>query len=94
MIEVGVDVLDTMVMVIEHGERFWFRPRTEDGRRTTWKTMVVALARKLLIMLRRASRRPARWRRGSACRRRSEETEPARELNRFGARAAGGRNCR
>jgi transposase len=29
----------------------WFRQRTQDGRRTTKKTMIVALARKLLIML-------------------------------------------
>ena len=29
----------------------WFRQRTQDGRRTTKKTMIVALARKLLIAL-------------------------------------------
>jgi transposase len=29
----------------------WFRQRTQDGRRTTRKTMIVALARKLLIAL-------------------------------------------
>ena len=29
----------------------WFRQRTQDGRRTTKKTMIVALARKLLIVL-------------------------------------------
>ncbi|MER9606396.1 hypothetical protein [Mesorhizobium sp. M0243] len=29
----------------------WFRARTSDGRKTTRKTMVVALARKLLIAL-------------------------------------------
>jgi transposase len=29
----------------------WFRERTQDGRRTTRKTMIVALARKLLIAL-------------------------------------------
>ena len=29
----------------------WFRQRTQDGRSTTKKTMIVALARKLLIAL-------------------------------------------
>jgi transposase len=29
----------------------WFQRRTQDGRQTTKKTMIVALARKLLIML-------------------------------------------
>jgi len=29
----------------------WFRQRTQDGRGTTKKTMIVALARKLLIAL-------------------------------------------
>jgi transposase len=29
----------------------WFKVRTADGRRTTRKTMIVALARKLLIAL-------------------------------------------
>ena len=29
----------------------WFRPRTQDGRSATRKTMIVALARKLLIAL-------------------------------------------
>ena len=29
----------------------WFRARTADGRKTTRKTMIVALARKLLIAL-------------------------------------------
>jgi transposase len=72
----------------------WFRQRTQDGRRNTRKTMIVALARKLLIMLWRLATTgevPAGIRLHAG---RSEETEPARELNRFGARAVGGRNCR
>jgi hypothetical protein len=73
----------------------WYRTRTADSRSGTRKTMIVALARKLIIALWRLPLRVSHWRASSYVQRRETAyRERAYHPAPFGARTGFQHDCR
>src|SRR5215470_10728812 len=72
----------------------WYQARAADRRGATRKTMIVALARKLLIALWRFALRARHWRASSYVQRAERVTETNVNTELFGARAGFSAHCR